>query len=151
MAAVAARRLRAAYGRPMTDPPRLRTYETVVYATDVEPTTAFYRDVLQLRQIDGPDEHSAALRLGGDAVLLIFDPARSSMAGRPVPAHGAVGPGHVAFSVGPGELVGWRRRLSELGVALEQEQSWGDHGESLYFRDPAGNSVELVEGEIWAP
>jgi catechol 2,3-dioxygenase-like lactoylglutathione lyase family enzyme len=135
----------------MTDPLGLRVYETVVYASDVERTTAFYRDVLHLRQIDGPDEHSAALRLGDGSVLLIFDPVRSSPAGRGVPAHGAVGAGHVAFAVAPGELGRWRRRLSELGVALEQEQRWGDRGESLYVRDPAGNSLELVEGEIWAP
>lgn len=135
----------------MTDPLGLRVYETVVYATDVDHTAAFYRDVLHLRQIAGPDEHSAALRLGDGSVLLIFDPARSSTAGRAVPAHGAVGAGHVAFGVGSGALPGWRRRLSELGVALEQEQRWGDDGASLYLRDPAGNSVELVEGEIWAP
>jgi catechol 2,3-dioxygenase-like lactoylglutathione lyase family enzyme len=135
----------------MTDRLGLRVYETVVYASDVDRATAFYRDVLQLRQIDGPDEHSAALRLGDGSVLLIFDPARSSVAGRGVPAHGAVGAGHIALAVGPGALAAWRRRLSQLGVALEQEQRWGDSGESLYFRDPAGNSVELVEGEIWAP
>ena len=135
----------------MTDPLGLRVYETVVYASDVDRTTAFYRDVLQLRQIDGPDQHSAALRLGDDSVLLIFDPARASEAGRAVPAHGALGAGHVAFAVGSGELERWRRRLAELGVPIEQEQRWGDHGESLYFRDPAGNSVELLEGEIWAP
>jgi catechol 2,3-dioxygenase-like lactoylglutathione lyase family enzyme len=151
MVPVVAHRLGAAYGRPMNDPPPLRVYETVVYAPDVQRTTAFYRDILHLRQIDGPDEHSAALRFGDAAVLLIFDPARSSTAGRGVPAHGAHGAGHVAFAVGPGELVGWRRRLSELGVPLEQEQRWGERGESLYFRDPAGNSVELVQGEIWAP
>ena len=134
----------------MTDPPGLRVYETVVYASDVDHATAFYRDVLQLRQIDGPDRYSAALRLNDGSVLLIFDPpVRRWPDG--VPAHGALGPGHIAFRVGHGALVGWRRRLSELGVALEQEQRWGDHGESLYFRDPAGNSVELVEGEIWAP
>lgn len=135
----------------MTDLLGLRVYETVVYASDVDRTTAFYRDVLRLRQIDGPDQYSAALRLGDDSVLLIFDPTRSATAGRPVPAHGAVGAGHIAFAVGPGALSAWRRRLSELGVELEQEQAWGDDGESLYFRDPAGNSVELVEGEIWAP
>ena len=135
----------------MTDPPGLRVYETVVYASDVDRTTAFYRDVLHFRQIDGPDEHSAALRLSDGSVLLIFDPARASLAGRAVPAHGALGAGHVAFSVAPGALGDWRHRLSELGVALEQEQRWGDRGESLYVRDPAGNSVELVQGEIWAP
>jgi catechol 2,3-dioxygenase-like lactoylglutathione lyase family enzyme len=134
----------------MTDSSGLRVYETVVYASDVGDTAAFYRDVLQLRQIDGPDEHSAALRLLDDSVLLIFDPARSSLPGRAVPAHGAVGAGHLAFAVGPGALWRWRRRLSELGIALEQEQRWGDHGASLYFRDPAGNSVELVQGEIWS-
>jgi catechol 2,3-dioxygenase-like lactoylglutathione lyase family enzyme len=135
----------------MTDPLGLRVYETVVYASDVDRTTAFYRDVLHLRQIDGPDQYSAALRLGDDSVLLIFDPTRASTPGRLVPAHGAVGAGHIAFAVGPGALSAWRRRLSELGVELEQEQTWGDDGASLYFRDPAGNSVELVEGEIWAP
>ena len=135
----------------MTDSLGLRVYETVVYASDVERATAFYRDVLDLRQIDGPDAHSSAFRLADNSVLLIFDPTRSSMAGRPVPAHGALGAGHVAFSVASGALGGWRRRLSELGVALEQEQRWGDRGTSLYFRDPADNSVELVEGEIWAP
>lgn len=135
----------------MTDPLGLRVYETVIYAPDVERAAAFYRDVLHLRQIAGPDEHSAALRLGDHSVLLIFDPARASLAGRGVPAHGALGAGHVAFAVGPGALGGWRRRLSELRVTLEQEQRWGDRGASLYLRDPAGNSVELVEGEIWAP
>jgi catechol 2,3-dioxygenase-like lactoylglutathione lyase family enzyme len=135
----------------MTDPLGLGVYETVIYASDVDRTAAFYRDVLHFRQIDGPDEHSAALRLSDGSVLLIFDPARASLAGRAVPAHGALGAGHVAFSVAPGALGGWRQRLAELGVGLEQEQRWGDRGESLYVRDPAGNSVELVQGEIWAP
>ena len=115
----------ASYGRAMTDPPGLRVYETVVYASDVDRTTAFYRDVLHLRQIDGPDRvqrRAAARRRLGAADLR----PRPFVDGRSrVPAHGALGAGHIAFAVGPGELSGWRRRLSELGVALEQEQALG--------------------------
>ena len=71
------------------------------------------------------------------------------MVGRAVPAHGALGPGHVAFRVASGALAGWRHRLSELAVPLEQEQRWGSDGGALYLRDPAGNSVEVFEGYIW--
>src|SRR4051794_28884574 len=74
-------------------------YETVIYATDVPGAAAFYADVLGLRLVDGPDELAAAFRLDDGGVLLIFDPSRASVPGRPVPSHGATGAGHVAFSV----------------------------------------------------
>jgi catechol 2,3-dioxygenase-like lactoylglutathione lyase family enzyme len=34
-------------------------------------------------------------------------------------------------------------------VEIEREITWPLGGRSVYFRDPAGNSVEFVEGEIW--
>ncbi len=121
-----------------------RVYETVVYASHFEAATAFYGDVLGLRQVD-----DGAFRLDDGGMLLLFDPARSSQPGRPVPSHGATGAGHVAFAVGEGELDAWRERLRARGVELEQEQEWPRGGRSLYVRDPAGNSVELVEGDLW--
>ena len=121
----------------------MRVLETALYAEDVTATAAFYRDVLGLREIEAPDEHSAALR-HDDGVLLIFDPRRTSGAGRFVPPHGASGPGHVAFGVD--SLDGWAAR-----VEVEREIDWPRGGRSLYFRDPAGNSVELVAGPIWEP
>lgn len=121
-----------------------RVYETVVYAADLEAAAAFYRDVLGLREVD-----DGAFRLDDGGVLLLFDPARSSQPGRPVPSHGATGAGHVAFSVGEGELDAWREELRARGVELEQEQEWPQGGRSIYVRDPAGNSVELVEGDLW--
>ena len=121
-----------------------RIFETVIYSTDEEATAAFYRDVLGLREVD-----DGAFRLEG-GMLLIFDPTRSSQPGRPVPSHGATGTGHVAFSVGPGELDAWREVLREKGIKIEQEVDWNDRGgRSIYVRDPAGNSVELVEGDMW--
>jgi catechol 2,3-dioxygenase-like lactoylglutathione lyase family enzyme len=124
-------------------------YETVLYAGDVAAAAAFYGDVLGLRLVDGPDELAAGFRLDDDGVLLIFEPSRSSLPGRPVPSHGASGAGHVAFSVEDGTLDEWAERLRERGVELEQEKEWQGGGRSIYVRDPAGNSVELVEGDIW--
>ena len=124
-------------------------YETVQYAEDVAATAAFYADVLRLRVVDGPDERSAALRLPDGGVLLLFEPKGSAAPGRPVPSHGATGAGHIAFAVEPGSLGGWAAALREHGLEIEQEVEWEPGGRSLYVRDPAGNSVELVEGDIW--
>jgi catechol 2,3-dioxygenase-like lactoylglutathione lyase family enzyme len=121
-------------------------YETVLYANDVPALVAFYGEVVGLRVIDPPDEHSAAFRLGDGGVLLVFDPQRSAASGRFVPSHGTTGEGHVAFRVE--ELDELRAGLTRQGVEIEREISWGG-GRSVYFRDPAGNSVEFVEGEIW--
>jgi catechol 2,3-dioxygenase-like lactoylglutathione lyase family enzyme len=121
-----------------------RVYETVVYATNFEAAAAFYRDVLGLRQVS-----DGAFRLDDDAMLLLFDPTRSSQHGRGVPSHGPMGAVHVAFTVGDGELDAWRDRFRDQGVELEQEIEWPQGGRSVYVRDPAGNSVELVEGDLW--
>ena len=126
----------------------MKVHETALYADDVAAAGVFYDEVLGLRRIDPPDEHSAAFRLG-DGVLLLFDPQRTSTPGRFVPPHGATGPGHVAFAVGAGELEVFKTALGERGVEIEREIEWPLGGRSIYFRDPAGNSVELVEGEIW--
>jgi catechol 2,3-dioxygenase-like lactoylglutathione lyase family enzyme len=121
-----------------------RVYETVVYASDLEAALAFYRDALGLRQVD-----DMAFRLDDDGILLLFDPAQSSEPGRLVPSHGpSGGSGHVAFSVE--SLDPWRERLAAAGVEIEHEHEWPRGGaRSLYVRDPAGNSVELVEGDLW--
>jgi catechol 2,3-dioxygenase-like lactoylglutathione lyase family enzyme len=124
-------------------------YETVLYGEDVAALAAFYADVLGIRVVQGPSELSAALRLEDGGMLLLFDPRLAGRPGRPVPSHGASGPGHVAFRVPPGELGRWRTALSEGGVEVEQEVEWANGGTSLYVRDPAGNSVELTEDELW--
>jgi catechol 2,3-dioxygenase-like lactoylglutathione lyase family enzyme len=99
--------------------------------------------------VAGPDELAAGFRLDGGGVLLIFDPARASAPGRAVPSHGADGAGHIAFSVEPGELDGFAELLRDRGIEIERDIEWDRGGKSIYFRDPAGNSVELVEGELW--
>jgi catechol 2,3-dioxygenase-like lactoylglutathione lyase family enzyme len=121
-----------------------RVYETVVYAPDLDAALAFYGEVLALRQVA-----DMAFRLDDDGILLLFDPAQSAQPGRLVPSHGPAGGSvHVAFAVD--SLEPWRARLHAAGVELEHEHEWARGGaRSLYVRDPAGNSVELVEGDLW--
>lgn len=128
-------------------------HETVLYAADVDAAVAFYVRVLGLTAF--PESVGSAgrgLRVPGGAVLLIFDPEQSRVPGRVVPSHGAAGAGHVCFAIGAGEYGAWVSRLGELGVEIEQEMAWpGSSGSrSIYFRDPAGNSVELMAGDYWA-
>jgi catechol 2,3-dioxygenase-like lactoylglutathione lyase family enzyme len=134
----------------VADAPRpTGVYETVLYADDVAAAARFYAEVVGLRAIDPPDEQSAAFRLADDGLLLIFSPQRTSAAGRFVPAHGTSGPGHVAFRLANGDLDRLAAHLGSAGVEIEREITWPLGGRSIYVRDPAGNSVEFVEGEIW--
>lgn len=124
-------------------------YETVLYAEDVGAAASFYVEALGLRLVEEPDELAAAFRLPDGGMLLLFDPRLASQPGRPVPSHGASGAGHVAFAVEPGSLEQWAERLETQGADVERTIDWDGRGRSVYLRDPAGNSVELVDGEIW--
>jgi catechol 2,3-dioxygenase-like lactoylglutathione lyase family enzyme len=122
-------------------------HETVLYTDDVPALTAFYSGVVGLEEIDPPDDFSAAFRLEDGNVLLVFDPSRTSTPGRFVPEHGTTGAGHVAFRVKA--LDDAAGELRDRDIEIEREITWPKGGRSVYFRDPAGNSVEYVEGEIW--
>jgi catechol 2,3-dioxygenase-like lactoylglutathione lyase family enzyme len=140
--------------------PRLaRVYETILYCPSppgLEAVGAFYKHILGLRPIKESAELLDAFRLPDGGVLLLFDPLASIKPGREVPSHGATGPGHVAFAIEPGTYDAWLLHLRAAGVRIEQEVVWPAGtgrraaARSIYVRDPAGNSVELVEGEIWA-
>ncbi len=124
-----------------------RIFETVLYAHDLAAAAKFYQDVLGLQLIESTGVYLALRCQSG--VLLVFHPERSGAPGRPVPSHGAQGPGHVAFAARDEDLAAWRQHLEKNGVAIEDEVEWGGLGRSIYFRDPAGNSVELAPPTLW--
>jgi len=66
-----------------------------------------------------------------------------------LPPHGASGPGHFALGIDAEAFDPWRKLLQGHGVTIEKEVEWPRGGRSLYFRDPAGNSVELVTPGVW--
>lgn len=122
-------------------------FETVLYAKDLAAAERFYREALGLESL-GRSDLLVVFRCGA-GVLLIFDPCKSGVPGRDVPSHGTSGAGHVAFAVQPEELQNWREQLENAGVSIECEVDWPQGGRSIYFRDPAGNSVELAPPTLW--
>ncbi len=133
----------------MPDPIATQLFETVLYASDLAAAARFYREVLGLRLLR---QNSLMLVFATESgYLLIFDPEQSAQPGRQVPSHGAIGPGHIAFSAPASTLPGWREKLRKLDVPIETEVVWdGDRGRSIYMRDPAGNSVELAPPGLWS-
>ena len=120
--------------------------ETVLYVGDLVAAEDFYQRVLGLElESRAPGRH--AFFRCGEAMLLIFDPASTLQSAGGVPAHGATGPGHVAFAVD--DLDEWPARLRDAGIAIEADLDWPGGGRSVYVRDPAGNSVELTTPRIW--
>lgn len=129
--------------------------ETALYVDDLDLAERFYSTLLGLRKHSShPGRH--VFFHCGPGMLLLFD-ARATKTAAPgpvadgglIPAHGATGPGHMAFRISDGEIDAWKARLAAAGVVLESEINWPGRGYSLYFRDPAGNSLELATPQLW--
>lgn len=138
-------------------PPPAAILETILYTPDLDAARHFYRDVMGLELYSQVPGRHLFFRLERQ-MLLIFDPVATEVPPRPgalpVPPHGARGPGHVCFGATAGQIDDWRRHLEAHGVVIESDFTWPNsdpakRGRSIYFRDPAGNSVELAEARIW--
>lgn len=127
--------------------------EAALYAGDLDAAERFYGGVLGLERIVRVGVRHVFYRVGG-GVLLIFNPSETCKppgnADLPVPPHGAQGSGHFCFAVEGAALDDWRARLEAAGVEIEADFQWPNGACSIYFRDPAGNSLEMAEPRLWA-
>ena len=131
----------------------MRVLESGLYAENLEETAGFYADVLGLERIAQSEGRHVFFR-AGDGVVLLFRPSATRQppppgARVPVPPHGVQGQGHLCFAGTGDEIERWRGRLSAAGVEIEADFEWPQGGRSIYFRDPAGNSLEFAEPRIW--
>jgi catechol 2,3-dioxygenase-like lactoylglutathione lyase family enzyme len=122
--------------------------EIGVYADDLDQAEHFYAEVLGLSIRGKEAGRHVFFQVGDRAMLLVFRP-EATLRGDLLPAHGSRGPGHFALGIATEDLEAWRRRLGEHRIAIEHEETWPLGGHSLYFRDPAGNSVELITPGVW--
>ena len=134
----------------MIRPPRVNEIlETSLYVENPAKSAEFYRRVLGFEVIDFAGERlDDATRLcvmsaGDRDVLLLFKRGASS----DTDASGSI---HVAFGISRSDLPTWKEWLVEQSIAIESEKTWKNGGQSLYFRDPDGNLLEVVSPGVWS-
>lgn len=130
-----------------------RILECSLYAGDLKKIEDFYTNIFGLKVISRQANRHVFFKVG-DMVLLYFNPAETSIhlsevGGSIIPLHGAMGLGHIAFSVEEEELGNWREVLLKNDIEIESEVNWKKGGKSIYFRDPSGNSIELATPKLW--
>jgi XTP/dITP diphosphohydrolase len=126
--------------------------ETILYADDIAAIRRFYEKVIGLECVLESEGRQVFFRVG-EQMLLIFNPhvtsAQTTGGQDAPPPHGAYGQGHVCFAAGGDQIDQWRDRLASHDIGIETEFEWKRGGRSIYFRDPAGNSIEFAEPRIW--
>ncbi len=107
----------------------------------------FYGDLLGLPAVAGWED-GVAFRVG-TSVLLLFDRGRLAERRGPIADHGTSGPGHVCLRADGGEYERWREHVEAAGVEIVHDSDWGGGGRSFYFKDPAGNLLEIADCDFW--
>ncbi|PLW77278.1 VOC family protein [Cohaesibacter celericrescens] len=126
--------------------------ETPVYVDDLALSHAFYHGLLGFeRMIEGDRLH--AYNVAPAQTLIVFLRGTCDedlwIRGEKVPGHRSDGPSHFAFRIEIKVLADWMAYLKAEGVDIESHVHWPLGGESIYFRDPFNNVVELATGGIW--
>jgi catechol 2,3-dioxygenase-like lactoylglutathione lyase family enzyme len=133
-----------------------RVLETALYVGDMGRAVEFYQGVFGFAVLarSAEPDRLTALDIGGTQVLLLFKKGASLQAvvtpGGKIPPCDGSGNSHLAFPVAVSQLEDWEKRLLENGIAIESKVHWERGGQSLYFRDPDGNLLELATPGLWS-
>ncbi len=120
--------------------------ETCIYVDDLQAAKKFYSEVLGLPVIAHRPNRHVFFR-AGTSVLLCFNPETTKKETQ-LPPHFAYGPQHLAFEVNSNQYQSWKKAL-QAKLELLHEQTWEKGQHSFYFKDPAGNVLEIVEVGMW--
>ena len=133
-----------------------RVLETALYIEDMARAIEFYQRVFGLDVLlrSAEPDRLTALDIGGTQVLLLCKIGASLQAvmtpGGKIPPCDGNGNSHLAFPIALSQLEAWEKHLADNGITIESKVQWDRGGQSLYFRDPDGNLLELATPGLWS-
>lgn len=125
--------------------------EVSLYCDDVKPMLDFYQELFNFPVMMNSLPRSVFLEVG-DNVLAIFNRSMTSMPTQMPPHHGANGVIHMAFEASSDdEYEEMKKLFIQKNIPIEKEIAWESHGgsKSFFFRDPAGNNMEVTQKGLW--
>ena len=114
----------------------------------------FYMNILGLEFVSEEKDRHVFLKAGKN-MLLIFNPIKTLdniKDDSKFPIHGAFTPPsiiHFALEIDKKNYNSAKYTLNEKNVKIEREVVWEKGTNSVYFRDPAGNLVEIITQGSW--
>lgn len=120
--------------------------ESVLYAKNLVEAEEFYTTILGLK-VFAKDAYFLFFKLE-NSMLLIFNKEHTLYQNNR-PRHGTESSGHLAFKMKHESISDWRKQLQKHKIKIEKELRWENGAYSIYFRDPAGNSLELATPDLW--
>ena len=139
---------------PLKTPPAAHgVLETALYVNDLDAAREFYSGKLGFEEVIAQQNTFVFFRCGG-TVVLVFNPEQTKLQpfdppALQIPGHGSIGAGHICFAAPGNHIDKWENHLIANGIEIESEIIWENGARSIYFRDPAGNSLEFAQPRLW--
>jgi catechol-2,3-dioxygenase len=115
----------------------------------------FYINILGLEFVSEENDRHVFLK-AGQSMLLIFNPNKTLVSNgsnsTQLPPHGALAPPsiiHFALEIEKQNYDNAKDMLNKKNIKIEKEVTWQKSMTSIYFRDPAGNLVEIITPGSW--
>ncbi|MFL6381881.1 MAG: VOC family protein [Nitrososphaeraceae archaeon] len=130
--------------------------ETCIYSSDLVKMKDFYINILGLEIVSEEKDRHVFLK-AGQSMVLIFNPNKTLVSNgsngtTKLPIHGAFVPPsiiHLALEIEKQNYDNAKHTLNGKNVRIEKEVTWEEGTNSIYFRDPAGNLVEIITPGSW--
>jgi catechol 2,3-dioxygenase-like lactoylglutathione lyase family enzyme len=128
-----------------------KVVETSLYSSDLEAMKEFYVEKLGLEFVSEQVGRHVLLKTQKN-MLLLFNPEVTRIEKHTI--HGAITPPsmvHIALEIEDDDYDNATQLLAMKNIEIEKMVTWGNDlkSRSIYFRDPAGNLIELITKNHW--